>query len=199
MRISEELEDYVNDYRIKRIEQKRRMLNTDRSELNRLFCEALDDLIGQQADRRRNGEPKKIRYVYLCRLASSRYTGSYKALLGMSDSMLYLDDRKTEFLWYPEPIYQNMKRDMDKVRDMLGEGKQRAGDDELFVWKQKLLEDDWELLKEQFSELIQENFYRMIRNSLVIEEHFSALCGDYMERLPIVWEISGNQETIETQ
>lgn len=192
MRLSEELESYVNDYRSKRIEQKRRMLNTDRTELNRLFCEALDDLISQQADRRKHGELKKIRYVYLCRLASSGYTESYKALLGMSDSMLYLDDRKTEFLWYPAPIYQNMKRDIDNIRDLLEERKQRVGDNELLVWKQKLLEDDWELLKEQFPELIQDNFNRIIRNSLLIEEHFSALCGDYMERLPIVWETSGN-------
>ena len=67
----------------------------------------------------------------------------------------------------------------------------KAENNEFLVWKQKLLEDDWELLKEQFPELIQENFYRILKNSLLIEEHFSALCGDYMERLPIVWEISG--------
>lgn len=191
MRLSEELEGYMNDYRSKRIEQKRRMLNTDRTELNRLFCEVLDNLIGQQADRQRHGELKKIRYAYLCRLASSRYTESYKVLLGISDSMLYLDDRKTEVLWYPAPIYQNIKRDMDQVRDLLEERKEKAENNEFLVWKQKLLEDDWELLKEQFPELIQENFYRILKNSLLIEEHFSALCGDYMERLPIVWEISG--------
>ncbi len=191
MRLSEELEGYMNDYRSKRIEQKRRVLNTDRTELNRLFCEALDNLIGQQADRQRDGELKKIRYAYLCRLASSRYTESYKVLLGISDSMLYLDDRKTEVLWYPAPIYQNIKRDMDQVRDLLEERKEKAENNEFLVWKQKLLEDDWELLKEQFPELIQENFYRILKNSLLIEEHFSALCGDYMERLPIVWEISG--------
>ena len=196
MRLSEELESYVNDYRSKRIEQKKQMLNTDRAELNRLYCEALDNLIGQQLDRQRHGELNKIRYVYLCRLASSEYTESYKTLLGMSDSMLYLDDRKTEVLWYPAPVYHNMKRDMDKVRDLIEERKEKAGNNELLVWKQKLLEDDWELLKEQFPELIQENFYRIIKNSLLIEDNFSALCGDYMERLPIVWETSGNQGMI---
>lgn len=192
MRLSEELESYMNDYRSKRIEQKKRMLNTDRTELNRLFCEALDNLIVQQIDRQRYGEVKKIRYAYLCRLASSGYTESYKVLLGMSDSMLYLDERKTEVLWYPAPVYQNMKRDMDKVRDLLQERKEKAKNNEFLVWKQKLLEDDWELLKEQFPELIQENFDRITKHSLLIEDHFSALCGDYMERLPIVWEVSSN-------
>lgn len=191
MRLSEELESCINDYRTKRIEQKKQMLNTDRTELNRLFCEALDNLIGQQLDRQKHGELNKIRYMYLCRLASSGYTKSYKTLLGMSDSMLYLDGKKTEVLWYPAPIYQNMKRDMDKVRDLM-ERKKRVGDNELVVWKQKLLEDDWELLKGQFPVLIQENFHRIIQKSLIMEECFSALCGDYMERLAIVWETSGN-------
>lgn len=191
MRLSEELESCINDYRTKRIELKKQMLNTDRTELNRLFCGALDNLIGQQLDRQKHGELNKIRYMYLCRLASSGYTESYKTLLGMSDSMLYLDGKKTEVLWYPAPIYQNMKRDMDKVRDLM-ERKKRVGDNELVVWKKKLLEDDWELLKGQFPVLIQENFHRIIQKSLIMEECFSALCGDYMERLAIVWETSGN-------
>lgn len=188
MKQLEEMDTYIEDYRSERIELKRRMLKTDRTALNHLFCEALDDLINQQTDKQMDGEQEEIRYVYLCQLASSRYTESYKVLFGMSNSMLYLDDNKSEVAWYPEPIYQEMKEDMEKVQKRLKEKEERPETKVLLELKQKLLSDNWDFLKEQFQELIEENFYRITDSHLLVEERFSALCGDYMERLPVVWE-----------
>ena len=170
------------------MEQKKKLLKTDRMQLNRLFCEALDAAINHQTEKQSLDEQERVRYLFLCQLASSRHTESYKVLLGMSNSKLYLDDGKVTVFWYPEPIYQNIKEDMKEVRKLLKQKDEQYEDEELLKVKQKLLEDDWNLLREQFPELVEENFYRITESNLQIEEHFSALCGDYMERLPIVWD-----------
>lgn len=184
----EELQACIEEYCSKRMEQKKKLLKTDRMQLNRLFCEALDAAINHQTEKQSLDEQERVRYLFLCQLASSRHTESYKVLLGMSNSKLYLDDGKVTVFWYPEPIYQNIKEDMKEVRKLLKQKDEQYEDEELLKVKQKLLEDDWNLLREQFPELVEENFYRITESNLQIEEHFSALCGDYMERLPIVWD-----------
>lgn len=181
-----EFEAHLEQYRKERMEQKRRMLKTDQTELNRLLCEALDNLIIQQLDKQHNGEQEGVSNVYLCRLASSRYTESYRVLLGMSSSQLFQDDNRTETLWYAEPVYKDMGNDMKQV-------KKRLKAKELLLWKQKLLEDNWELLKEQFQVLMEENFRRITNSHLLVRDDFSALCGDYMERLLVVWKPLENQ------
>lgn len=187
---SAEIEGYVKDYQTNRIEQKKRMLKTDRTRLNHLICEALDALINQQEDKQTYDGQKEIRYLYLCRLSStgSRYTQSYKVLLGMSNSMLYLDDGRTDVFWYPEPIYQGMKKDIEELQALLKEKGIQPEEKTLLEWKQKLLDDNWGLLLEQFMELIQENFHRITDSSLMVADRISVLCGNYMERLPAIWE-----------
>jgi len=184
----EKLETYIEDYRSKRMEQKKKWLKTDRTQLNRQFCEALDAAINHQTDKQLSDEQEKVRYIFLCQLASSRQTESYKVLLGMSNSNLYLDDAKVTVFWYPEPVYQNVRDDMKEVQKLLKEKGEQPEEEELLKLKQKLLEDDWNLLRGLFPELVEEHFYRITDSNLQIEEHFSALCGDYMERLPVVWD-----------
>lgn len=55
-------------------------------------------------------------------------------------------------------------------------------------WKQRMLDDNWEILKEQLPELMQENFQRITESVLLVAERVSVLCGDYMEKLSVVWE-----------
>ncbi|GLC80078.1 hypothetical protein [Lacrimispora brassicae] len=184
----EKLEVYIEDYCSKRMEQKKKLLKTNRTQLNRLFCEVLDAAINHQTEKQLFDEQERVRYLFLCQLASSRQTESYKVLLGMSNSNLYLDDSKVTVFWYPEPIYQSVKVDMKEVKKLLKEKGEQPEEEVILKLKQKLLEDDWNLLREQFPEMIEENFYRITESNLRIEEHFSALCGDYMERLPVVWD-----------
>lgn len=184
----EELQAYIEDYRSERMEQKKKLLKADRTQLNRLFCEALDAAINHQTEKQSFDEQEKVRYIFLCQLASSRQTESYKVLLGMSNSDLYLDDAKVTVFWYPEPIYQNVSADMKEVKKLLKEKGGQPEEEELLKLKQILLQDNWNLLREQFPELVEENFNRITESNLQIEEHFSALCGDYMERLPVVWD-----------
>ncbi len=44
----------------------------------------------------------KLKFVFLCRLLNSSYTGSNEAIHGMSNSMLYLDEKKSLVYWSPE-------------------------------------------------------------------------------------------------
>lgn len=187
---SAELEAYIEEYRRKRIEQKKRMLKTDRTRLSHVVCGALDALINQQEDRQLNSGQKEVRYIYLCRLASTggRYTQSYKVMLGMSNSLLYLDENRSDVFWYPEPIYQGMKEDMEKLQKLLSAKGMNPAEEAIGDWKQNMLDDNWELLKEQFPELMQENFQRITESALLVADRISVLCGDYMEKLPVVWE-----------
>lgn len=188
MKIIEEADNYIKDYCNQRVLKKKQRLKTNRTDLNRLFCEALDALIIRQTEKQQNGQQEKICFLYLCRLESSNYTESYKVLMGMSNSMLYLDEDKVDVFWCPTPVFCGVKQDMETIRKWLKENKEDMEEKKLSEWKRKLLEDDWNIMKEQFCKLIEENFYRIADSALLTEEPFLALSGDYMEPLNIAWE-----------
>lgn len=129
----------------------------------------------------------KIKYLLLCRLLSGAYTENYEAILGLSSSLLYLDENKSLTYWRPALIYDSIDRDMKEVEKLLNKGFIRLQEYELFRLKQKLLNDDWELLKECFPRMIERNLGMITESNLLMEKQFLVLCGDYMEELPVIW------------
>lgn len=87
-------------------------------------------------------EQDKIRYLIFQRLRTSGYTGTYEISMGLSNSMLYLDEYMSCVYWKPDLIYENINSDMENVRKKLERKYIRIEEYELLYIKQKLLLDD---------------------------------------------------------
>ncbi len=114
-----ELEEYIKEYRTIRQTEKRSMVEREYSHLLPSLCVCMDSLIEEQIFRRESDRQKEIKYILFFRLLSSGYTGSGEIALGMSNSMIYLDDNLSCAYWKPDLIYENIEGDMEEVKRIL--------------------------------------------------------------------------------
>ncbi|WP_143322416.1 hypothetical protein [Clostridium sp. HBUAS56010] len=187
----QEMEEYLKKYREERLEIKKGYLMNNLSDMEKEFYNKIDLLISSQKERQSEDETVKLKDIFLCRLLSSGYTESYEVILGMSNDMLYLDERKSQVYWYPELVYKDMVQDMNTVEKLIRKKFLRVESSELFYLKQKLLCDDWILLQECFRNLLKQSLHLLMDSSLRLEKEILVLCGDYMDNLKII----GHQDT----
>ncbi|HCD45544.1 MAG TPA: hypothetical protein DEQ64_17805 [Lachnoclostridium sp.] len=180
------MEEYLKDYRTERLKIKKIYLENNLIKLESAFHEKLDILIAEQLQRQKEDNAVKLKNIFLCRLISSGYTESYDVILGMSNVMLYMDEKKSQVYWYPELVYENIVQDMDAVEKLLRIKFLRLEDFELFFLKQKLLYDDWTLLQECFRNLFKQAVSLIMDSPLRLENEFLILSGDYMDNLKII-------------
>lgn len=188
MNREKELEDYLKDYRKKRREKKQKELPAYVRKLAESFFEKLGIVAEEQKYRQREENVEPVKFVFLCRLLSSYYTQSYDAVMGLSDSRLYLDEGRSEIFWKPVPVYEGIEEDMEEAKRLLSRKFIRLEASELFYIRKKLLGDDWELLQGCFRVLSRQAFQQMEDRCLKMDEEILFVCGDYMDRLKIVWD-----------
>ena len=109
------------------------------------FVENLDILIKNWCGEQNDKEQDKIRYIIFQRLRTSGYTGTYEISMGLSNSMLYLDEYMSCVYWKSNLIYENINSDMENVRKKLEQKYIRIEEYELLYLKQRILLDDWKL------------------------------------------------------
>ena len=189
-----ELEEYIQEYCSERRKIKWEYLDKHYSMLFPAFVENLDILIKNWCGEQNDKEQDKIRYLIFQRLRTSGYTGTYEISMGLSNSMLYLDEHMSCVYWKPDLIYENINSDMENVRKKLEQKYIRIEEYELLYIKQKLLLDDWKLffkvlerLSDKAAEKIQERYE-------IFEDEIEILAGDYMDSLDIVGSIIVNRE-----
>ena len=137
-----ELEDYLEEYRKKRGEKKRERLKEQENQMFSAIEGGLKLLIEKHGRKQREEGENRVNYVFLCRLLSSSYTDSREIVLGMSDSFLYLDERKSLVCWSLPVLYEGIEEDMAQVRKLLQKSFIRLEEFELFYIKKKLLDDN---------------------------------------------------------
>jgi len=184
-----ELEEYIKKYRTIRQSEKRSMVEREYSRLLPSLCVCMDSLIEEQIFRREPDRQKEIKYILFFRLLSSGYTGSGEIALGMSNSMIYLDDKLSCVYWKPDLIYESIDEDMEKIKRILQQKFLRIEEFELLHLKQKLLLDDWKV----FSQIIgkfTEGIAELVLNSrLPLEKEVEILYGNYMDKLDVAAKI----------
>lgn len=188
-----ELEEYLKEYCKNRFENKRAYIPQNTSKLISAFQSKLSILINEQKNRQRKDDGDKIKFIYLCQLLSSSYTESYEVILGMSNSLLYLDEKKSQVYWHPELIYEMIDKDMEEVEKILRKEFISLQDFELFYIKQKLLHDDWKLLKKFFYLMSKQSISLIVDSSLHMEDELLFLCGNYMDNLKIIFHTKGEK------
>lgn len=186
----EDLEEYLREYLEKRMKLKKEFLLIGETHMEPVFREKLASLVKAQVRKQSEKKQNKIRYFFLCRLISSGYTGSHQTLLGLSNSMLYLDENKSYIYWYPEQLYADIEADMKEAEVQLRKKFIRLEDYELLHMRRKLLYDDWGLLQESFQRLITKSIYLITDSPLILENELLVLCGNYMEELDAKWCIT---------
>lgn len=140
-----ELEEYIQEYCSERRKIKWEYLDKHYSMLFPAFVENLDILIKNRCGEQNDKEQDKIRYIIFQRLRTSGYTGTYEISMGLSNSMLYLDEYMSCVYWKSNLIYENINSDMENVRKKLEQKYIRIEEYELLYLKQRILLDDWKL------------------------------------------------------
>lgn len=181
-----DLEKSIKEYRFKRLVTMQNHTAEYISVLDATFCKVLDTVIKDQLQRQSEDEETKIKHLYLCRLHTSGYTGSYGVIIGMSDSGMYLDENLSQADWYPTPLYANLDEDMKKVTKLLQRTFIRLQESELFAMKQRLSDDSWTLMESCFRILVRNNFNLIADSKLRREDEILILCGNYKDNLKII-------------
>lgn len=184
-----ELEEYIKEYRTNRQSEKSSMAEKEYHSLLPSLCSCMDSLIKEQIFRRESDEQEGIKYILFFRLLSSGYTGSGETALGMSNSMIYLDDNLSSVYWRPDLIYKGIDEDMENVKHILQQKYLRIEEFELLYLKQKLLLDDWEVFCKIIGKLTEGIAERVISSPLPLEDELEILYGDYMDRLDVAAKI----------
>lgn len=184
-----ELEEYIKEYRTFRQSEKSSMAEKEYHSLLPSLCSCMDSLIKEQIFRRKSDEQEGIKYILFMRLLSSGYTGSGEIALGMSNSMIYLDDNLSSVYWRPDLIYKGIDEDMENVKHILQQKYLRIEEFELLYLKQKLLLDDWEVFCKIIGKLTEGIAERVISSPLPLEDELEILYGDYMDRLDVAAKI----------
>ena len=187
---NKDIEEYLKEYRNERLKLKRTYLTKNMCNMAPVFCKKLNLLISEQLNRQEDDKEAILNYIYLCHLKSSDYTESFKAIFGCSNSMLYLDEKKSQCYWYPELIYKNISEDMNTIEKLLRNKFVRLEKFELLTFKQKILNDDWNLFQECFRTLLNQYFSIVLDSSLRLADEILLLCGDYMDNLRIVGHVN---------
>ncbi len=187
-RISE-MEEYIKEYRTNRQSEKSSMAEKEYHCLFPSLYVYIDSLINEQTFRRESDGQEGIKYILFFRLLSSGYTGSGEIALGMSNSMIYLDDNFSCVYWRPDLIYKSIDEDMENVKHILQQEYLRIEEFELLYLKQKLLLDDWEVFCKIIDKLTEGIAERVLISPLPLENELEILYGDYMDRLDVAAKI----------
>lgn len=182
-----ELEDSIKGFWSERTMKKKILIDDNYEKIKVEFQKKLIYLIDHQTRQKREDSEEKIQTIYLYRLMSGIYTESYDSILGLSNSMLYLDDGKSQIYWTPEIIYSDIHRDMKAVEIRLRKEFMRLSEYELLRLKRILLNDDWGLFQECFLNLIKDSIKIITDSSLELEDDFQVLSGNYMEQPEVLW------------
>lgn len=183
------LEEYVKEYRISRQDEKSNVVEKEYKRLLPSLCTCVDSLINEQIVRREANGREGIKHIFFFRLLSSGYTGSGEIALGMSNSMIYLDDNLSCVYWKPDLIYDGIDEDMEEVKCILQQKYLRIEEFELMCLKQKLLLDDWKVFSKIIDKLAVEIVEQVLRSPLLLENELEILYGDYMDRLDVAVKI----------
>ncbi|GLC81712.1 hypothetical protein [Lacrimispora brassicae] len=191
-----ELETYIQEYREKRLSERKGYIVKNYKQMIPSFSSRLDMLIKAQETRQETGNQDKIKYLTFFRLISSNYTESYELALGMSTSMLYMDKGTTYVYWTPEIVYDSVKQDMAELEKMLRKEFLRLEAYELFYLKQLLLYDSWQGFQTIIESIVKETADKIIASSLMLENKIQVLCGDYMDKVNGICkiEIGGSEK-----
>lgn len=181
-----DLEQAIKKYRSDRLTTMQSHMPKNINVLMPTFRKALNSVIKHQLQRQSEEAESKIKHLYLCRLHTSDYTGSHGAIIGMSDSGMYLDENSSQVNWYPTPLYANLDKDMEAVIKLLRQTFMRLQESELFAMKQRLSDDNWLVAESCFRTLVQNNFDLILDSKLRLEGEVLILCGNYMDNLKII-------------
>jgi len=187
MERKEELEEFIKDYRQKRKSDKEINISEIVKRLYPLFRDKLNFLVNDQIQKQAEDNDNKLKFVFLCRLLSSSYTGSNEVILGMSNSMLYLDEKKSLVYWTPELIYKDIDKDLKEAENILRKKFTRLQEAELIYIKRKLLDDDWKLLQGCFCTMSKRCLNLIMDSQLKLEDELLFLCGNYMDSLKVIY------------
>lgn len=187
------MEKYIEDYRRKRMNDKKEYLNSHYSDLLTPLLAVIDAFIRNLVEKQATNEQGKIKYLIFHRLLSSGYTGSHEISVEMSNAMLYLDEHTSCTYWKPEIIYQGVEEDMEKVRQILKNKYIHIEEYELLRLKQFILFDDWSLFYVALGKMADRLAEKMKNSPLQLEDEIQILCGDYMDKLDVVYTMkTGN-------
>ena len=194
MQRCKELEHYIEEYRANRLNRKRAEITATPDTLLPSLTDALDILIQEQCRMQREGSQEKVKYILFHPLLTSVCTGSLETAAGMGNFMLYLDKHMSYTYWKPESIYQDMDKDMEEVRRLLGQKFVRIEEYEMLFLKRRLYLDDWTLFCEALKPAMGSIEEKIKDSALLVEEEVQVLCGGYMEKLDIVGSMSGGKQ-----
>lgn len=181
-----DMERNIRDIRTKRLETMQSHIAEYIPVLAQGFRKALNTIIKEQLQYQSEEAESKIKHLYLCRLHTSDYTGSYGAIIGMSGSGMYLDENPSQVNWYLKSLYANLDKDMEAVTKLLRRTFIRLQESELFAIKQRLSDDNWIVAESCFRTLVQNNFDLISDSKLRLEDEVLILCGNYMDNLKII-------------
>ncbi len=179
------LEDYLEEYRKKRGEEKRERLKEQENQMFSAMEGGFKLLIEKHGRKQREEGENRVNYVFLCRLLSSSYTDSREIVLGMSDSFLYLDEGKSLVFWSLPVLYEGIEEDMAQVRKLLQKSFIRLEEFELFYIKKKLLDDNWEQFQDSVSFLAGQAAGVLEHSGILLEDEVIFLYGNYMDDMKI--------------
>lgn len=183
---NKELEECLEEYRKNRSVQKQKRLPEYSQTLSLDFQRKIDILLKEQLRRQEKKKQDKIKYIYLFQLASSFYTESFEALLGISNEKLYLDEHQSQLFWCPRIVYENIEEDMIAAEKILRRKFVRLEDFELMHIKRKLLSDDWGIVQAIFRILSEQAIDSIRESSLMLQDEIFFLCGNYMDEIKAV-------------
>lgn len=184
-----ELEEYIQEYREQRLLDRKAYAATHYKKMIPAFGSKLGLLIKEQIKRQNTGQQESIKYLTISRLRSSGYTESYELALGMSNSMLYMDNNTSYEYWSPDVVYDSIIKDTKDAEKLLRRKFVGLTNYELFQLKQLLLNDDWNVLQTVLGNIAEEAADIIASSSLRREEKIQVLCGDYMDQVNFVCSI----------
>lgn len=111
-----EMKTSIQGYQASRVKIKKEYLTQYKTKIESEFQEKLEMLVCEQLNNQTESDDRKLSRLYMCRLKSSEYTGSYQSILGLSCSQLYLDDHRSQLYWRPPYLYDSLKEDVEEVK-----------------------------------------------------------------------------------
>ena len=182
------MEKSIYQYRMERRNNKQEYLNNKCESLIPSLLAVLGSLADEQISKQDLEEQGKVKYIIFQHLLSSERTGSFEIYVGMSDAMLYLDEEMDYLFWKPELLYEDIDKAMQEIEEILRKEYVQIEEYELLHLKQKLLLDDWKLLVGMLKKIAGEIVEEITKSSLLLEDEIQILCGNYMDRLDIIYK-----------
>lgn len=181
----EQMEEYVREFWDEHIRLKEIEIQKKDSHLEHELKLKTDNLVKEQVVLQQGNDQRIIKYLFLCKLHSSSYTGSYEVMLGMSNDQLFLDENRSYLYWYPSHVYDSLDKGMAEVEKRIKKKFIRVEAFELFYLKERLLSDYWNMLEDSFVRVSERIRDYIMDSSLLLDQYFLPLCGNYMDQLRI--------------